>query len=624
MKWLKINTVLLLSVLVFSLAPLVQANTQFRIIVDASGSMLISDPDKLTPEALRLISQLAPEDKATLGVWLFGEAPRVLFPEDTVNAETKIKLVNFLRNYTTEDVQTDLEAIIRMLLDTPDSGDLQTGFNRHWILVTDGMVDISLDEAVNDASRERILNELTTQLVERGVHLHTISIAGHTDKELLQSIALQTNATHTEVAFPDDLLDTFDRIFTQASPSEELPINGNQFSVDAAIEELTLLMFHEETRQPRILTPSGDTLPLQSNDKVAISVSDHYTLITIQDPEQGLWSLRDVDLDRSSVRVITNLSARTSVLSPIVFEGEPIRSVANLFEQENKITDNAILDLVTIKQTLVHNNGDSRNTLFSGDMVRLQDQFEQEYEGISEPGSYELVSVVDGKTFSRQLVQQFTVHPAIDFTGVSVGSDAIRFSALPINLKLNLLASNISLMFSYSDGATESVIMPLIGQGYWEKTLFVEAGRYAKVTARLMGVTQSGRRFEYETPEWVVGRDAGKAPIAIRSDRLAEEAFFASDIAPLTTATDTASAAPMMVAPSITLVDDTQQDTVPAENNSTTTTEAEVRNTETNKNAEGMLSSKEWILYVLLNVGGILVIGGGILLYRRMKKNTPI
>lgn len=624
MKWLKINTVLLLSVLVFSLAPLAQANTQFRIIVDASGSMLISDPDKLTPEALRLISQLAPEDESTLGVWLFGEAPRVLFPEAKVNTETKAKLANFLRNYTTEDVQTDLEAIIRMLLDTADLGDLPTGFNRHWILVTDGMVDISLDEAVNDASRERILNELTTQLVERGVHLHTISIAGHTDKELLQSIALQTNATHTEVAFPDDLLDTFDRIFTQASPSEELPINGNQFSVDAAIEELTLLMFHEETRQPRILTPSGETLPLKSNDKVSLSMSDHYTLITIQDPEQGLWSLRDVDLDRSSVRVITNLSARTSVLSPIVFEGEPIRSVANLFEQENKITDNAILDLVTIKQTLIHNNGDSRNTLFSGDMVRLQDEFEQEYEGIGEPGLYELISVVDGKTFARQIVQQFTVHPAIDFTGVPVGNETIRFSAKPVNLKLNLFASDITLLFSYPDGSSESTLMPLIGQGYWEKTLSVEAGRYAKVKARLIGVTQSGRRFEYDTPEWVVGRDAGKAPIAIRSDRLAEEAFFASDIAPLTTTTDTASATPMFVAPSITLVDDTQQDTVPAENNTTTTTETEVRNTETNKNAEGMLSSKEWILYGLLNVGGILIIGGGILLYRRMKKNTPI
>ncbi len=623
MKWLKINTVLLLSVLVFSLAPFAQANTQFRIIVDASGSMLISDPDKLTPEALRLISQLAPEEKATLGVWLFGEAPRVLFPEDTVNAATKIKLVNFLRNYTTEDVQTDLEAIIRMLLDTPDTGDLPAGFNRHWILVTDGMVDISLDEAVNEASRERILNELTAQLVEQGIHLHTISIAGNTDKELLQSIALKTSATHTEVAFPDDLLDTFDRIFTQASPTEELPISGNQFSVDEAIEELTLLMFHEETRQPRILMPSGDTLPLQSNDKVALSASDHYTLITIQDPEQGMWSLRDVDLDRSSVRVITNLSARMSVLSPIVFEGEPIRSVANLFEQKNKITDNAILDLVTIKQTLIHNNGDSRNTLFSGDMVRFQDQFEQDYDGISESGSYELISVVDGKTFSRQLVQQFTVHPAIDFTGVPEGRETIRFSAKPVNLKLNLFASDITLLFSYPDGTSESVLMPLIGQGYWEKTLPVEAGRYAKVKARLIGVTQSGRRFEYETPEWVVGRDSGKAPIAIRSDRLTEEALFASDIAPLTTATDTASTAPMLVAPSITLVDDTQQDTVSAENNTSTSTETEVRSTEKNKNSETMLSSKEWILYVVLNVGGIFLIGGGILLYRRMKKNTP-
>ncbi|RNF51109.1 VWA domain-containing protein [Marinomonas hwangdonensis] len=623
MKWLKINTVLLLSVLVFSMAPLTQASTQFRIIVDASGSMLISDPDKLTPEALRLISQLAPEDESTLGVWLFGEAPRVLFPEAKVNTETKAKLANFLRNYTTEDVQTDLEAIIRMLLDTPDLGDLSTDFNRHWILVTDGMVDISLDEAVNDASRERILNELTTQLVERNVHLHTISIAGHTDKELLQSIALQTNATHTEVAFPDDLLDTFDRIFTQASPSEELPINGNQFSVDAAIEELTLLMFHEEARQPRILMPNGDILPLQSNDKVALSVSDHYTLITIQDPAQGLWSLRDVDLERSSVRVMTNLSARMSVLSSIVFEGEPIRSVANLFEQENKITDNAILDLVTIKQTLIHNNGDIRNTLFSGDMVHFQDQFEQEYEGISEPGLYELTSVVDGKTFSRQIVQQFTVHPAIDFIGVPVGNDTIRFSAKPVNLKLNLFASSITLLFSYPDGTSESILMPLIGQGYWEKALSVDAGRYVKVKARLIGVTQFGRRFEYETPEWVVGRDAGKAPIAIRSDRLTKEALFASNIASLTTASDTDSTAPMLVAPSITLVDDTMRDIVPADNNTSISAEAEVRNTDANNNAESILSSKDWILYVLLNVGGIFIIGGGILLYRRIKKNTP-
>ena len=84
MKWLKINTVLLSAVLSFWV-PLSQADTQFRVIVDASGSMLISDPDKLTSEALRLISNLAPEEEATLGIWLFGEEPRVLLPESIVN-----------------------------------------------------------------------------------------------------------------------------------------------------------------------------------------------------------------------------------------------------------------------------------------------------------------------------------------------------------------------------------------------------------------------------------------------------------------------------------------------------------------------------------------------------------
>ena len=65
------------------------ADTQFRLIVDASGSMLISDPDKLTSESLKLISDLAPEQEATLGVWLFGERARVLLAESKNNDTTK-------------------------------------------------------------------------------------------------------------------------------------------------------------------------------------------------------------------------------------------------------------------------------------------------------------------------------------------------------------------------------------------------------------------------------------------------------------------------------------------------------------------------------------------------------
>ena len=58
-----------LVMILLTIAPWATADTQFRLIVDASGSMLISDPDKLTAESLKLISDLAPEEQATLGVW---------------------------------------------------------------------------------------------------------------------------------------------------------------------------------------------------------------------------------------------------------------------------------------------------------------------------------------------------------------------------------------------------------------------------------------------------------------------------------------------------------------------------------------------------------------------------
>lgn len=97
MKQLKISAVLCF-VFLSLWSSLGQADTQFRIIVDASGSMQSNDPDHITSEALRLLADLSPENKATLGVWLFGEQPRVLFPETLVNSASKAKLASYVTN----------------------------------------------------------------------------------------------------------------------------------------------------------------------------------------------------------------------------------------------------------------------------------------------------------------------------------------------------------------------------------------------------------------------------------------------------------------------------------------------------------------------------------------------
>tara|TARA_R110001599_G_scaffold68135_2_gene192043 strand:- start:16465 stop:18336 length:1872 start_codon:yes stop_codon:yes gene_type:complete len=614
-KWLKINTVLLSAVLSFWV-PLSQADTQFRVIVDASGSMLISDPDKLTSEALRLISNLAPEEEATLGIWLFGEEPRVLLPESIVNKATKSKLASYVNSYVTQDVKTDLEAIIKLLLDTPDSGNLAPEFNRHWILVTDGMVDISLDEVVNKASRDRILNELMARLEERDIHLHTVSMTGYTDKDLLESLSLRTDATHTEVAIPEDLLDTFDRIFTQASPSDELPFDGNQFVVDDAIDELTLVVFHEDGIQPRVVKPDGSLLSLVNDGNASVAASDHYTLITVRMPDAGVWQVNNVDLERSSIRVITNLSSQATKIAPIVFVNEPIYSTVGLFQKNVIIKDDNILNLVTVKQTLIRLSGEQKETILSHEMTQTNGQFKQRLEGIVEPGNYELVSLLDGKTFSRQLSQYFTVHPAIDFKGTNPGGNLIAFSAHPVNLKLNVSRSNIKLEFTYNNGTTETEEMQLVGQGYWEKIIPVSADDNVKVRAKLIGMTQTGLRFDYWTPFWHFNRKGDEAP-TVGLDDVDPTSMLLMSIP-----SSNRDLMPVMVLPAVSVVNEVEEDG----ELSSEPDAADIQTSDVVKAVEktDSLSKTEWMMYIGLNLGGILIIAAGIFLYRRMQKNKSL
>ncbi len=609
-KWLKVNTVLLLTSVLSFVSPAIKADTQFRVIVDASGSMLISDPDRLTSEALRLISNLAPEEEATLGVWLFGEVPRVLLPEAPINKDTKAKLENYLNSYVTEDVQTDLEAIITTLLNTPDTGDLDAGFNRHWILVTDGMVDVSLDDAVNQASRHRLLNELTEKLVEKDIHLHTISMTGYTDEDLLEDLSVKTDATHTEVAVPEDLLDTFDRIFAQASPSDEIPFDGNTFFVDSAIDELTLVVFHENGIQPQIVKPNGQTLSLVNNNSTSVAASEHYTLISVLRPDDGEWQVNNVDLERSSIRVITHLSAQATVIAPVLFQDEPIFSTVGLFEKDTLIEDNDILNLLTVKQTLVRFNGEKQETISTHEMAKAKSQFKKRIPGISEPGHYALISLVDGKTFARQLSQHFTVHPGILFEGVNSGGNLLTFTAKPESLRLNMLRSNVQIEVVYGNGEKETKLMSLLGEGYWESTLSVNTNTKATVRARLVGVTQTGLRFDYWTPYWNYVREGDQIPVLSKGTE-----------APVAEAAEIADAMDEELMPSIAPAD---LSIVNELNSTAPSTENLVEAEDIVEEESEALSTQEWAMYLALNFIGILVLGGGIFLYLVMKKNRKL
>ncbi|WCN09546.1 VWA domain-containing protein [Marinomonas mediterranea] len=618
MQSLLCGALLLVCSIVF---PKAFADTQFRIIVDASGSMVISDPDKLTSEALKLISNLAPEEHATLGVWLFGEEPRVLLPEAPINKETKAKLASYVDNYVTQDLKTDLESIIELLLKTPDTPSLSDGFDRHWILVTDGMVDVSLDKDVNEASRRRIMTTLTEALEKRGIHLHTVSMTGYTDEDMLKQLAVKTNASHTEVASPEELLDTFDRIFAQADPAEELPFEGNTFFIDPSIDEVTLLVFHESSNvTPQLLKPNAVNVPLVSNGSVAVSRTPYYTLVTITSPESGTWEIKNVDIERSSIRIITSLNAQATKISPVVFVNEPVFSTVGLFESNNLIKDPKVLDLMDVTQELSLITGDSRQILEKQPMIQAASQFKNKVEKLTTEGNYSIASKVDGQTFTRKLTQYFSVFPPIKFESANRGENFVAFSATPTNLRLNTLRSNVKLELAYKNGTTEVQEMPFVGQGYWEKVFPIDPESVIRAKAKLIGITQTGIRFEYESEPWTVERKAaGEVTLSKGDQVLSTEALTAL-------ATTNREVMPVVVAPQITIVAEEDVETEPdvtevAETDSNTEPEVADSLPETPPEEVATFGMGDWLLYGGLNLLAVILIGGGYFVYRRIKRN---
>ncbi|MCW4631603.1 hypothetical protein [Marinomonas rhodophyticola] len=149
----------------------------------------------------------------------------------------------------------------------------------------------------------------------------------------------------------------------------------------------------------------------------------------------------------------------------------------------------------------------------------------------------------------------------------SQGDDLVVFTAKPVNLKLNVLRSNIKLEFSYGNGTIETEEMPLIGQGYWEKVIPVSVGDNVKVRAKLVGMTQTGLRFDYRTPSWSLSREAGHpAVVTLENNALEADTL-------MTPFSSEQEVAPVSFAPAVSVVEEAQEIEDPTENADTNVVE---------------------------------------------------
>ena len=218
-----------------------------RILIDVSGSMKQNDPNNLRAPALRLVIGLLP-DESKAGVWTFAKYVNMLVPHREVNEAWRIEAEKQSNNIHSYGLFTNIEQALNKA--TVDQRMADSKFRRSVILLSDGLVDVSINEEVSKVSRQRILDTLVPRLKKANVAVHTIALADTADHALLRDISLATDGWYEQVDNAEQLQRVFLHLFEKAAQRDTVPLTDNNFKIDDSVSEMTLLVFRRAGSKP--------------------------------------------------------------------------------------------------------------------------------------------------------------------------------------------------------------------------------------------------------------------------------------------------------------------------------------------------------------------------------------
>ncbi|WP_299982815.1 VWA domain-containing protein [uncultured Pseudoteredinibacter sp.] len=478
-----------------------------RLLIDVSGSMKLNDPANLRQPAIDLLVKLLPEGSKA-GVWSFGKYVNMLVPHQAVTEDWKNKAASKAEGINSSGLFTNIGlALEKASYDIEQSADK---FDRHLILLTDGMVDIAKDPDANQLEWQRIANDLLPKIQEAGFSIHTIALSENADSDLLQQLSRATDG-HSAVAHSaDELMQAFLQAFDKAAPAEQLPFDGESFLVDSSVEEFTALIFTTEPSQnTTLIAPDGSRYDAaRHDDSVSWYAGEGYDLVTVQHPFEGEWQVSANVAENSRITVVSDLSLKVKALPNNINPGEIIDLIFSLRQEGQVINDPEFLSLLDINAQLSL-QGDVRKQwnykIYSaGTETPENGIFQRQLEDFAQRGQYLLRLNLDGKSFQRSFTHRFNSQAAFQAKLIESENDEGKLGYLltvsGANKSLDLDATTVDVMLVEQDGNQRPFVMELGSRNNWQLFIPTMADGLYQFEMVVSGKYQSGEHLRYNLP----------------------------------------------------------------------------------------------------------------------------
>ncbi|MBS9403921.1 VWA domain-containing protein [Halomonas sp. TRM85114] len=388
-------------------AQVVEERPDVRVIIDVSGSMQENDPEQLSTSALELLVSLLPWG-VDAGVWTFGEKVDNPLPLGRVDAAWRDEALALSPALQANQPHTDIETALR------EAASAKTNGWRHMVLLTDGMIDLPSERgakpAIDDQSRQRLVEELAPEFANQGVVVHSVAFSDQVDLALMERVSQLTGGLSSMVASPESLLGAFLDIFERIFPADQVPLIDGRFTIDPDVESFSALLFHEpDDGAITLVAPDGSTyLAERHADDMRWQVEPRFDLIRVPNPASGEWRLEGPTGSDSRINVISPLALRTNDLPTTLYLGFEV-PVEAWIELDGEPAAELAEDL-DVTMELHDAQGEVQTA------IQLQPR-DGRFAGVLPPpaitGNSKLVIRAEGENFHRQRIQAVNVLPAI-------------------------------------------------------------------------------------------------------------------------------------------------------------------------------------------------------------------
>ena len=274
-------------------------------VIDSSGSMRHSDPDRIAVEAAKLFTDMCEYSSSRVGYVaytekLYKEIELREISEDDARRDFKDSLDKlFYRKNGDTDIALGLTEAMRMLVDSDSIG---SNRNPLIILLSDGNTDLPRGPRSVSESEDELM--ITTQkLQDYGVPVYTIGLNadGSLDTQAMADISYATNAKSYETSSAGDLPYILSQIFADHIKVKELELDsftgdGSSHQVlipipnDSIYEANIIILSSKPVKDLHLYVPGGVEVSIPS-ESVILNKSKCYTLVKIISPMAGDWLL---------------------------------------------------------------------------------------------------------------------------------------------------------------------------------------------------------------------------------------------------------------------------------------------------------------------------------------------